>query len=47
MRRNLYLAMINKTNNIIQRITHVSIIDEADQCVNAQRGTITVAQGGA
>jgi hypothetical protein len=34
MRRNTYLAFVDKMNNLLQRFTHTSIIDDGDQCVN-------------
>jgi hypothetical protein len=46
MGRNLYLALLDETNNIVQRVAHFAIIDEAAQCVNEKNMALAVVWGG-
>jgi hypothetical protein len=46
MGRNLYLALLDETNNIVQRVAHIAIIDEAVQCVNEKYMALAVVWGG-
>ena len=44
--RNPYLALIDEAHNVLQRIAHASIIEEAKQCVNELAVTATTHKGG-
>jgi hypothetical protein len=46
MGRNLYFALLDETNNIIQCVAHIAIIDEAVQCVNEKYMALAVVWGG-
>jgi hypothetical protein len=46
MGRNLYFALLDETNNIIQRVAHIAIIDEAAQCVNEKYMALAVVRRG-
>lgn len=46
MGRNLYFALLDETNNIIQRVAHIAIIDEAAQCVNEKYMALAFVRGG-
>jgi hypothetical protein len=37
---------LDETNNIIQRVAHIAIIDEAAQCVNEKYMALAVVWGG-
>jgi hypothetical protein len=46
MGRNLYFALLDEANNIVQCVAHIAIIDEAAQCVNEKNMALAVVWGG-